>query len=289
MLERAKETLSVAEAEAILAQAYGDHITPTERTRAFAAAADIASLHGAHAQALAWIDWAVRETSLVRIDAPDVAETTHAAAIRIALAAGDPLQTRDYVRRYAGLALGWEDDPARVGVRLSPLDADCPDVIEDHYVRLRIVFGAPVEGASRVRPVRCFYAPLNAAAAPVQFALELYVTRSWIPSRQRMRGAVEVGLDPADAAARATIAERLPVVTTRIERDRSISDVGDIGYARYSRPGVDDVAMFVYATGSRDGTFVAARVFANTREWPPTALRARANAALASALNADIH
>jgi hypothetical protein len=277
-LETAPEALSTQDAEALLERAYNDQFTPSERARAFAAAAAIASREGAHEQALAWIDWAVGETPQLRAQAPELADRIHADAIDVALAAGDPLQLRAYVRAYAGLEQGWTDAPSAAGVRVGPMDALCPDVIDDRFVRMRITRGAAPLGAPNARPTRCLYAPLDPHGSALR--VELYATRVWTPARRRIRSIVDAGLDPTDAAARAAIAERLTMVRTAIESRPAARGKSAFGEVIYTRPGVDEVEAITYATLERDGVLLAARVQDNDRAWPPERLRAIADTAL---------
>ena len=286
VLEGLSPELSVAEADALLRDAYGDQFTPTERMRALAAAASVASQAGDHVSALAWMDWAVRETTAMTASAPDLVAETHAAAITIALAAEDPLAMRTATRAYAALEQGWADDPAHAALRLDPLGVLCPDVIDDRYVRLEVAYDAAVGGAvaaADARSARCVYGPVRLAGEPDALAIELYARRVWAPVRGRLRSVLEIGLDPADTAARAVIAERLPVTTTQVDREPRRGAAGDRGYVRYSRPGTDDVTAIAYALIERDGVLTAARVEARLWDWPPEALGDIAETVLASA------
>jgi hypothetical protein len=281
-LEDLAPEASIDEVEMLMERAYREQTTPSERARALGAAASFASGVGEHAQALAWIDWSIEQAELVRGDSAPMLETAHADAISIALAADNPLQAREHARRYAELELAWADDPDRRAVRLDPYGVHCPDELADRFVRVRISQSVGAAGDQRARPTRCVYAPFASERALDQLEIELYAQRALAPAPRRIRGVVEAGLDPEDARVRAEIAERLPLLTTLVERDSGASDVGDVGYALYERRGVSEVRTIAYVVTQRDGALLAARVSANEYEWPPTRLREIANLALAA-------
>jgi hypothetical protein len=281
-LVASRAELSVDDADALLREAYDAYPTSTSRSRAFALAAGAASNDGRHALALAWIDWAIREAE----DAPD-REALLAArlgeAIEVALAAGNPVLARDYTRRAAGQASGWRDVAARRAVRSEALALECPDVIADAFIRSAFESGRIGEGVVAAPTARCDYVPI---VDPQGAGFVVLALRSHMDAEHRARELVETGLDAREVDVRAEIARRLPTVETAVEPFFREDGKGFLGYARYSRPGVNEVAAFAYAAASRDGVFYAAAASGPVWDWRPAALGERASAGLGAVLDA---
>ncbi len=270
---------SLEEVRAMLEEAYAQYPTSSSRARAFTAAAETAAREGEFELAFAWLDWALETAAGAMTAHGDIESQTLETAIAIAVEAEHPLNARDYVRRQAALENGWTHQPSAHRIAFEDLGAVCPDVIAERFLRTRI--GRDAIGSSAgdgaPSPGRCRYVDFVEREAVV---LELYAAQSYVGSRARIRGVAEVGLDPVDRAAREEIERRLP---RRDELARQMpTEIGeaDLAYVRYRRPGADEVEAIAYLTISRDGTYFAARASMDTRDWPPEALGAAAQAGL---------
>lgn len=280
-LVAASSTLTVEQADALLHESYDAFPTPTTRSRAFGVAALVASSAGRHELALAWSDWAIREAE----QAPErdllLAERLEE-AVGMALAAGNPVLAREQARRAAGHAPGGRDDAESRSVVFARPGLSCPDVIEDAYLRTRAGAAQTEPGLLASASAECVYIPIQ---GPREAGFRLYAVRSFMALDERAREVVERGLEAREVEARAEIQRRLTGLSTMIEPlFLDGGGEGRLGYARYDRPGVDDVAAFAYAAAARDGVFYAAAASARDWAWPPEELGRRAAAGLAAAL-----
>lgn len=274
-------TLSVAEADALLHEAYDAYPTPTTRSRAFGAAAEAASAAGRHELALAWTDWAITEAG--RAPERDLLLALRLAeGVGVALAAGNPVLARDYVRRAAALAPGGRDDPAGRSVVFDRLGLVCPDVIENAYLRTRAAAEQTEPGLLATPSAECAYIPIQGRA---DRSFRIQAIRSFIDLEERTREVVEQGLGGREVETRRGLLQRLSTVTTTVE-PLFLDDgsKGFLGYARHERPGVDDVAAFAYATAARDGVFYVGAASARVWDWPPEELGRRAALGLEAVL-----
>lgn len=280
------EDASLEDVRAMLEEAYAQYPTSSSRARAFTAAAETAARDGEFELAFAWLDWALETAGGAFTAHGDIEAETLESAIAIAIEAEHPLNARDYVRRQAALENGWTHEPANHRIVFEDLNAACPDVIAERFLRTRIVRDAigPAAGTGAPSPGRCRYVDF-VEREPV--ALELYAARSYQGSRARIRGVAEVGLDPADRAVREEIARRLPRQDVLARQLPTEIGEADLGYVRYRRPGADEVEAIAYLTYGREGTYYAARASMVTREWPPEALSETAELGL-TALAGDV-
>jgi hypothetical protein len=273
------DALDTEAADTLLRDAYDAYPTATARSRAFALAAAAASSDGDHQLALAWTDWAIGQAEATPERDALLAERLRE-GVGIALAAGNPVLARSYVRRAGAIAVGWRDDPAGRGVRSEALGLYCPDVIDDRFIRVETAADAP-GGRVATGAARCRYVPL---VATVSVELVLQATPSWLDAEDKTRGLMETGLGVGDADVRRAVAARLPERLTALDPIRVGGAPAFLAYVRHTRLGVDEAASFAYAAARREGVYTAARVEGPVRDWPPEALGADAAAALAAAL-----
>jgi hypothetical protein len=279
--------LPVQVADSLLHEAYDVYPTPTTRSRAFGLAASAALNAGRHDLALAWIDWAILEAE----QAPErdrlLAERL-VTAVGVAVAADNPALARSYVRRGGALTPGFRDDPDRRSVRFEALRLECPDVIEDRYLRT-VASADPGVGVLTVPSARCAYAPIRGSPGVGDGGgFTLHAVRTGMDLDARTEAVVEEGVDAKDVEARRTIARRLDFVDTQVTRLFLDEREARLGYARHARRGVDDVAAFAYATALRDGVFYTAAATARVWDWPPEQLGARAETGLRIVLAARV-
>lgn len=277
-------TLSVAEAEALLNEAYDAYPTPTTRARAFGAAATAASSSGRHELALAWMDWAVTEAG----QSPErelLLADLLAEGVGVALAADNPVVARAYVRQGAAHASGGRDDAAGRAVAFDRVKLVCPDVIADAYLRTRAAAMQNEPGLMSTPSAECAYVPIEGGA---DAGFRIYAVRSFIDLEERTREVAELGLGGPEVDERARLVRRLSSVTTVVDPLFIDGDPsGLLAYARHDRVGVDDVAAFAYATAARDGVFYAAAAAARDWAWPPEELGRRVEAGLLGVLAAE--
>ncbi len=284
----AREDITLAEAEALLREAYDAQPTASARARAFAAAAEAAGRERAWDLAFAWIDWALRETEGMVLDAEAVAAEVLEVGALLAVDADNPALARGYARRQATLEAGWRDDAEGLSVAFDDFDAVCPDLIAEGFLRVRVTRDevSAVSGAASARPGRCRYVHIRGEDEAI---IDLMATRSWISPRDRIEGVVDVGLDREDRDERAPIERRLPL------REQATRDVrfgaldGQIGFVRFTRPGSEEVASFVYLIVGGEGPYLAVRIRSSLREFPPERYGALAREAMRamSGLEAD--
>lgn len=264
----AREDISLEEAQALLTEAYDAQPTASARARAFSAAAEAAGRERAWDLAFAWIDWALRETDRMFVDAEATAAEVLETGARLAIDAGNPVLARTYVRRQAGLEAGWRDDPEGLQVTFEEFGAACPDLIAEDFVRIRIERDAvsAVSGAGSARPGRCRYVHIRGEDEAL---IDMTATRSWIRPRDRIEGVVDVGLDRRDRDERAPLDRRLPLREQATRNLRFGPLDGQIGFVRYTRPGSEEVASFVYLIVGGEGPYLAVRVRSSERTFPP--------------------
>lgn len=269
-----EDGLSLAAATEALDEAYLQWPTSRSRARAFARAAQAAAEEGAYDIAFAWIDWGLREAAgVIGPDSQAISAEILESAIALAVSVNNPVLARDYARAHAALAVAWRDDRERRRAVFDDVRAQCPDIIDNAWIRTRLgrdaasALGAATSSARA--PARCRYESLLGRSDAV---IDLYASVSWIEARDRIDGVIEAGLDPADRIAREEIARELPV-RIDVERARETSrGEGRLAFVRYSRPGADDVAAFAYLLYGGEGTLYVARVSAADWAWPPESL-----------------
>ncbi len=275
--------LSVAQAQALLDEAYAAYPTPTTRARAFGAAVEAASTAGRHELALAWMDWALTEADRSPEREALLTELL-AQGVGVALAAGNPVLARDYVRRTAVHAPGGRDDPAARAVVFDRLKLVCPDVIENAYLRVRAEAMRTEPSLIATPSAECAYVPIEGAR---DAGFRIHAVRTFIDLEDRTDEVAEQGLDGREVEQRRELLRRLSTVTTVVV-PLFLDDgaEGLLAYARHDRLGVDDVAAFSYATAARDGVFYAGAATAREWAWPPEELNRRAEIGLRGALEA---